>query len=67
MKRIWLIGTPEFGNLGDHKISEVELEFLRDRYRIEEIEEVTMTEYWKKASIVETNTERRYTFFSWGR
>lgn len=48
MKRIWLIGTPEFGNLGDHKISEVELEFLRDRYRIEEIEEVTMTEYWKK-------------------
>lgn len=47
-KNIYLIGTPEFGNLGDHMISEVELEILHMVYPKGLIHEVTMDEYWKK-------------------
>ena len=45
---IYLIGTPEFGNLGDHMISKVELELLYMVYPHKDIHEVTMSEYWKK-------------------
>ena len=47
-RKIWLIGTPEFGNLGDHMISEVELEILRDHYGDSSIHEISMDEYWEK-------------------
>lgn len=47
VKKVYLIGTPEFGNLGDHMISEVELEFLRTVYSDENIYEISMDEYWK--------------------
>lgn len=43
---IWLIGTPEFGNLGDHAISETEWEILLGMYPKERIHEITMNDYW---------------------
>lgn len=46
-KKIWLIGTPEFGNLGDHKISETEWEILLSMYPRQIIHEITMNEYWE--------------------
>lgn len=47
VKNVYLIGTPEFGNLGDHMISEVELEFLKTVYSDDNIYEISMDEYWK--------------------
>lgn len=47
-KKVYLIGTPEFGNLGDHMISETELEILRTVYASKDIFEITMDEYWKQ-------------------
>lgn len=46
IRDIWLIGTPEFGNLGDHAISETEWEILLGMYPKERIHEVTMNDYW---------------------
>ncbi|MCF2570136.1 glycosyltransferase [Mediterraneibacter glycyrrhizinilyticus] len=45
-RKVYLIGTPEFGNLGDHMISETELEMLRTIYPMNDIREITMNEYW---------------------
>lgn len=46
-KKVYLIGTPEFGNLGDHMISETELELLGTVFPRETICEITMDEYWE--------------------
>lgn len=40
--KVWLIGTPEYGNLGDHQISESELAFLNDVFPDRELKEITM-------------------------
>ena len=45
-RKVYLIGTPEFGNLGDHMISETELEMLKTVYSADDICEITMNEYW---------------------
>ena len=44
-KRIYLIGTEEFGNLGDHQISESILEFLAARVDDYCVKEITILDY----------------------
>ena len=44
-KRIYLIGTEEFGNLGDHQIAESILEFLTARVTDYCVKEITILEY----------------------
>ena len=39
--KVFLIGTPEYGNLGDHLIAFAELQFLRQVYGYDNVVEVT--------------------------
>lgn len=44
-QRLLVIGTPNFGNLGDHAISEGEIKFLKDNFKDCEIIEFSFLEY----------------------
>lgn len=57
-RTVWLIGTPEFGNLGDHMISEVEREILRTVYPEKNIHEITMIEYWEKKDYLKNTVQK---------
>ena len=57
-RSVWLIGTPEFGNLGDHMISEVEREILRTVYPEKNIHEITMNEYWEKKDYLKNTVQK---------
>ena len=63
---LWLIGTPEFGNLGDHQISESEIEFLRDLFPKRILHEVTMTEYYKQKEMLEEKIKKSDILFFHG-
>lgn len=43
--KVWLIGVPQYGNLGDHQIVESTMEFLRNIFPDREIEEVSMDRF----------------------
>lgn len=66
-RKVYLIGTPEFGNLGDHMISETELEMLRSLYAAEDICEITMDQYWRiKDKLKSMISESDLLFFQGG-
>lgn len=44
-KKIYLVGTEDFGNLGDHQITESIVSFLRSRFPDYAVKEVTQSEY----------------------
>lgn len=51
-KRLIILGTPSFGNLGDHAITEAEMMFLNDNFKKNEIIEISFLEYtYAKQSI----------------
>ena len=57
-RSVWLIGTPEFGNLGDHMISEAEREILGTVYPEKNIHEITMNEYWGKKDYLKNTVQK---------
>ena len=57
-RNVWLVGTPEFGNLGDHMISEAEREILRTVYPEKNIHEITMNEYWEKKDYLKNTVQK---------
>ncbi len=65
LETAYLIGTEDFGNLGDHQIAISELEYL-SRY-FKNIVEVTATEYFKKRNeLLDQITENNVIFLTGG-
>lgn len=45
--KIYLIGTPDHDNLGDHAIALSSIQFLQDNFKQYEVIDITEQEYWK--------------------
>ncbi len=63
---IWLIGTPDHRNLGDHQIAEAALEFLRDQYPGTEIRELTVPDAARRMDRLADEIEKDDILFSMG-
>ena len=46
--KIYVVGTEDFGNLGDHFIAETIIKFLKENCQDREICEITASNFWKK-------------------
>lgn len=65
-KNIYLLGTEDFGNLGDHMIAITEIEFLKQYYPKYNIIELPSSCYWKQIKEYQKNVKRRDRIFLHG-
>lgn len=57
-RKIYLIGTPDHDNLGDHAIALSSIQYLQDNFSQYEVVDITEREYWKYRNSLIKNIDK---------
>ena len=59
-RKIYLIGTPDHDNLGDHAIALSSIQYLQDNFNQYEVIDITEREYWKYRNSLIENIDPKF-------